>query len=96
MLAGVARPSVNALVEFGVQTFRPDFWWVLAQLVVEVDGPGHLLPSRVAEDRARDEQLARAGVEVLRFTDDEVVRDVDACVRRIIERLEARCPNITR
>jgi very-short-patch-repair endonuclease len=85
--AGVADPRVNALVDFGGQLLRPDLWWPLARLVVEVDGPGHRRPARAAEDAARDEFLAGQGVRVLRFTDDRVWRDTARVVAEIIAAL---------
>ncbi len=62
MLEGLSRSSlpragVNQPIEFGGRILRPDFWFVLAQLVVEVDGPGHRSPARAAEDAARDAHL---------------------------------------
>jgi very-short-patch-repair endonuclease len=88
--ANVAAPAVNALVDFGGRMLRPDLWWAWAQLVVELDGPAHRQPARQAADAERDGYLASLGVEVLRFSDEEIRDALDACVTAIVARLAAR------
>ena len=63
--------------------YRLDLFWPVAGLVVEVDGDEHRERLRYAADRHRDVQLQLLGHDVLRFTNDQVLHDVDAVVRRI-------------
>jgi very-short-patch-repair endonuclease len=61
--------------------FIVDFLAPSIKLVVEVDGSVHA--KRRAVDARRDERLCRAGLRVMRFTVDEVVRDIGAVVVRL-------------
>jgi len=63
-----------------------DFYCRSANLVIEFDGPIH--NSQVDEDAERQEYLESLGLNVLRFTNDNFLRNIDtslATVRRIIE-----------
>jgi len=53
-----------------------DFFCPPARLVVELDGVTHI--GRENEDAARTRHLEQRGYRVLRFTDDEVLRNLDA------------------
>jgi len=64
-----------------IGTYVADFCAPQARLVVEVDGRSH--DGRLAADLSRETALRAAGYEVLRFTNDEVLRDVDEVADRI-------------
>ena len=49
------------------------FYCPKARLVVEVDGGQHHGPEEMAKDRVRDKYLRDQGLEVLRFSDREVL-----------------------
>lgn len=53
------------------------------KVAVEVDGASHGLLSRQAQDRRKTEWLTGAGWTVLRFTNREVLADVEACARKV-------------
>lgn len=53
------------------------------KVAVEVDGASHGLLSRREQDRRKTEWLAGAGWTVLRFTNREVLADVEACARKV-------------
>ena len=60
-----------------------DFAFPNQMLVVEVDGNGHA--ESVRRDQARDRSLARAGYRVLRFSNREVLTEIDGVLERIAE-----------
>jgi len=64
-LAG-GEPRVNPTIEGLEVDFAYD------NLVIEIDGPGHLRPRTQREDRARDAILHAAGYSVLRLTPDDL------------------------
>ena len=64
-----------------IQGFIVDFYCHQAGLVVEVDGDVHDLQKE--EDERREKVLAEMGLRIVRFRNDEVVRDVSAVVGRI-------------
>ncbi len=75
----------------GVQFYRQkpigdyilDFYAPKARLVVEVDGSQHLTPSQVQRDAQRDAYLAVLGLRVLRFSNSQVLKELDAVVKVI-------------
>jgi very-short-patch-repair endonuclease len=58
--------------------------WPHGRLVVELDGyTDHSTPSAFERDRHRDYELIVSGYRVLRITNDEVKRDLEAAVSKI-------------
>jgi|HubBroStandDraft_5_1064220.scaffolds.fasta_scaffold435928_1 very-short-patch-repair endonuclease len=62
-----------------------DFYCSRHKLVVEVDGPIHLLKKEY--DDNRDIVMQSIGFNIIRFTNDEVLGNVD----KVIEKLMFRC-----
>ena len=75
----------------GVQFYRQkpigsyvvDFYAPAAALVVEVDGAHHFEARQAARDEDRTAFLNERGLQVLRFTDREVLQHADAVVEAI-------------
>jgi very-short-patch-repair endonuclease len=72
------------------RVYRLDLFWPDDGLVVEVDGPEHRGPLTYADDRLRDRQLQLLGYDVLRFTNEQVLYDVQAAVVTIRDLLRKR------
>jgi len=76
---------------YGVQFYRQkpignyivDFYAPAACLVVEVDGTHHFDPEQAEHDRQRTVYLRRQGLRVARFTDIEVLQQLDAVVEEL-------------
>jgi hypothetical protein len=66
--AGMTEPLVNTTLH-GVEV---DFHWPGVKLAVEIDGPGHARPRAKRDDATKARVLAKAGYQLLRFTDDEL------------------------
>ncbi|UPU34362.1 endonuclease domain-containing protein [Geomonas paludis] len=60
-----------------------DFYCHEAGLCIELDGGQHNESRSVAKDELRTEKLRMLGIQVLRFWDDEVLRDVEVVLERI-------------
>ena len=69
------RPVLNYIADFLCKELR---------LVIEVDGITH--EDKSAKDKRRTEELTRAGFRVIRFTDEEVLTNIQG-VARDIERV---------
>ncbi|MEU9510115.1 DUF559 domain-containing protein [Micromonospora sp. NPDC048170] len=72
------------------ETYRLDLFWPAEGLAVEVDGPEHRGRITFANDRRRDVRLQLLGLDVLRFTNEQVLSDVQAVVGMIRELLTRR------
>jgi len=68
-----------------IQGFIVDFYCHQAGLVVEVDGDIHDLQK--VEDERREKVLSALGLRVVRFGNDEVMRNLSAVVGKIKEQL---------
>jgi len=66
-----------------VLKFIADFMCKPLSLVIEVDGITHTWPETIAKDKIKDEQLTSAGFYMLRFTDDEVLTNMEYVIEQI-------------
>ena len=69
-----------------------DFACLSARLLIEVEGGAHEFVQQERIDRLRQADLERTGFTVLRIAARDVLRDIDAVVRMIVTRCEARPP----
>ncbi len=65
-----------------------DFICLEEHLVIEVDGSHHL--ERALLDARRDDYLESLGFRVLRFWDNQVLKETDAIIQVIAQALEKR------
>jgi len=70
-----------------------DFYCHEKKLVIELDGDYHSRKDQIENDQVRTEDLEEFGIEVLRFTDQQVLEDMDYVIKEISERIERRTPN---
>lgn len=61
-----------------------DFACPAKKLIVEVDGSQHGTAELAGADQTRTEELRRLGWTVLRFWNDDVLRDIDAVCQHIV------------
>jgi very-short-patch-repair endonuclease len=75
--AGLPEPAVNEWVRVDDgPPLKADFLWRSQRLIVELDGwAAHGTRDRFEADRRRDQRTRRAGLDTLRFTHRQVVRD---------------------
>jgi very-short-patch-repair endonuclease len=67
-----------------------DFYCPSAKLVVEVDGPDHNRKRAIEHDRIRSESMASKGIKTIRFTNGDVMCDLDRVVKAIQAQIEER------
>jgi very-short-patch-repair endonuclease len=81
---GIPTPEVN--VRIG--PYEVDFLWRAERLVVEVDGYAyHSDRHAFRADRARDRELNRRGLTVVRFADVELEEEPEAVAASVLSRL---------
>jgi len=71
-----------------------DFASFDARLILEVDGATHSTDEELARDAARSAALAAQGFAILRFTNDDVFRNLDGVLQTIWARLIELRPRI--
>jgi very-short-patch-repair endonuclease len=79
--------------QHAVGTYVVDFYCAKAKLVIEVDGDTHAEPDQMAYDAERTRWLnEQKHYRVLRFTNAEVYRQIEAVLARIQEALKEEPP----
>src|SRR5205823_11332387 len=74
-----------------IGNYVADFVCHSARLVIELDGESHDFESRRKIDHRRDAWFEFQGYAVLRFTNDQVLRELEGVVHLIRETACARC-----
>src|SRR6201986_4521414 len=69
-----------------------DFVAHSCKLLVEVDGESHDFEGRIRHDERRDQWFASRGYRVLRFTNDDVMKNLEGVVLSILEAAEQAAP----
>jgi very-short-patch-repair endonuclease len=67
-----------------IDNFIVDFYCPKLKLVIEVDGEGHFTPDGMAYDAERTKVLEGYGLRVVRFTNDQVLREFEAVCEEIM------------
>jgi very-short-patch-repair endonuclease len=65
-----------------------DFYSPKAKLAIEVDGGQHFSSDNVEYDKLRDDYLSSIGLRVLRFTNTDVLKNIEGVVTKIEEEIE--------
>ena len=63
--------------------FIADFFCHELRLVIELDGYTHQFEEVIAKDQIKKDELESLGLTVLRFTDEEVMKDINNVLRTI-------------
>jgi len=64
-----------------------DFYCPKAKLVIELDGGQHFTEEGLKKDAVRDIWINSQGFTVLRFSDEEVLSDLDGVIEKIYENM---------
>ena len=69
--------------------FIVDFYCPSARLVIEIDGGQHYMEEGVVRDALRDAELNRMGLHVIRFSNHDVLVNMDGVIAQILQHLES-------
>jgi very-short-patch-repair endonuclease len=70
-----------------IDNYIADFYCPKSKLVIEVDGGQHYSAEGREKDKKRDDYMASVGIAVLRFSDREVLVQLDVVIEKIWSRL---------
>ena len=74
---------VRVLRQKPIDRFIVDFYCASVKLVIEIDGEQHYTESGMAYDTERSAILVGYGIEVIRFTNQEVINDFEGVCEQI-------------
>lgn len=73
-----------------IARFIVDFYCHQAKLVIELDGTSHFYGPAANSDAERSEELEQFGLLVIRFTNEQVAKDIDNVVMEIRQQIRER------
>jgi very-short-patch-repair endonuclease len=76
--------------------FIADFYCHKAKLIVEVDGEYHNIPEQYLYDKNRDNELNELGLKVIRFTNEQVLFEIEKTLYEIEQKVKERIHNLRR
>ena len=84
----------------GVQFYRQkpignyivDFYAPAVHLAVEVDGSQHFEPAQAEKDKRRTAYLSQTGLRVLRYSDREVLMELELVLEEIFQAVSEKNP----
>jgi very-short-patch-repair endonuclease len=85
LLAFVRKIGARHTFQKIVRGYIVDFYFHKGKLAVELDGDSHI--GKEDYDAERTEHIAKEGIEVMRFRNEEVIADVAA----VWEKIQKRC-----
>ncbi len=73
-----------------IENYIADFFCIELKLVIEIDGFTHQFEEVIKKDNVKEECLMVLGYTVLRFSDDDVMKDIENVSRVLEEWIERR------
>ena len=67
-----------------------DFYCNALKLNIELDGSQHYSKGGIKKDKKRDDNLSKDGIEVMRFTSLDVLRNIEGVGATIAEKIQAK------
>lgn len=67
-----------------------DFYCHKAKMVIEVDGDIHFSETKQKEDIQRENEIELLGLKVIRFTNEEISKDIDSVIKVITDTITQR------
>jgi 5-methyltetrahydrofolate--homocysteine methyltransferase len=74
--------------QHGFGSYIVDFYCYSSKLIVEVDGKTHEMKEQKIKDYIKEEILFNSGFKIIRFTNDEVINDVEKVLSEIRQELK--------
>lgn len=73
--------GVQVRTQHVIRGYIADFYIPLWRLIIEIDGGYH--STRAAKDKERDANLARLGFTTVRFTNEQVLNDIERVLKHV-------------
>ena len=78
--------------QVSIGKFVVDFFSFKKKLVIELDGDSHFEVGAKEYDSKRTAFLVTQGIKVLRFTNVEIMENLEGCLERLLEVIESTPP----
>ena len=78
--------------QHGIGRYIVDFYCAELNLVIEIDGDSHLSDEGKEKDIIRDAFMEALGIKVLRFTNEEVIKQTESVLERLFNLVRSSNP----
>ena len=68
----------------GINNYIVDFYCPELKLAIEIDGDVHGYYSQIVSDKQRQRAIEALGIKVLRYTNNDIIRNIDSVLQDII------------
>ena len=86
--------------QHGIGPYIVDFYCPEQSLVIEVDGDSHADADQMLKDQLRDRYFQSLGLRVIRYFNDDIVKNLDGDLEDLAEKLSSGstspCPSLQR
>jgi very-short-patch-repair endonuclease len=80
--------------QYSIDQYVVDFYCPELKLAIEVDGDSHFVSGAVKQDKARQEYIEAFGIRVLRFTNEDVCKDIDGTCQVLYYEIDKLFPKV--
>ena len=86
--------------QHGIGPYIVDFYCPEQSLVIEIDGDSHADADQMLKDQLRDGHFQSLGLRVIRYSNDDIVKNLDGVLEDLAEKLSPEstspCPSLQR
>lgn len=68
----------------GINNYIVDFYCPELKLAIEIDGDVHGYDSQIVSDKQRQGDIEALGIKVLRYTNSDIIRNIDSVLQDIL------------
>jgi len=86
-LRGKRLEGLKFFRQHGIGTYIADFYCPQRKLVIEVDGGQHFCEEGKKYDAQREQYLSSLGINTLRFSNLDILKNIDGSWERIIQKV---------
>ncbi len=76
--------------QHGIGPYIVDFYCPEQSLVIEVDGDSHADADQIVKDKQREQYLQSLGLRVIRYINDDIVKNLGGILEDLAERISSR------
>jgi very-short-patch-repair endonuclease len=75
--------------QHGIGPYIVDFYCPEQSLVIEIDGDSHADAEQIQKDQRRDRYLQSIGLRVVRYTNDDIMKNLDGVLEDLQKRVSS-------
>ncbi|MEY8702962.1 endonuclease domain-containing protein [Francisella philomiragia] len=87
--------GVRVRRQYGVGKYIVDFYIPKLKVAIEIDGDSHFTEDSRQYDFARESYMNNIGIKTIRYTNNQVMDNIDSVFSDLLERIKELSPNLS-